>query len=118
MRLFAFALVAFAFGCDGGPEIDAGREDGGRDEIDAGTDAGIDAGSDAGMDGGRDSGADAGSDAGMDAGVTPAGVISGTCGVLDDEITTPEPYYIQNEMFFAEEFSRTDPRGVSPDGRE
>lgn len=99
------ALLIFA--CGSPAAIDAGSNDAGRD---GGSDAGSLA--DAGMDGRSDAGNV------LDAGTPPAGVITGTCGVLDDELTSPMPYFFSNEMFFDEPWSSADTDRISEGGAE
>jgi hypothetical protein len=124
----AFALLLL--GCDGAaPPIDAGR-DAGRDAamgVDAGRpDAGAsDAGaSDGGLDGGSflDASLDGGlePDGGMlDGGSTPqVGTITGTCGVLDDELTSPSPYFFDNVMTFEDVWSRMEAALLSEGAQE
>src|SRR5687768_1678354 len=91
---------------DSGRTLDAGRDDSGQDELDAGRDGGIDV--------------DAGpiADSGRDAGFDPLGTITGTCGVLDDELTSIMPFFFDNEMDFDEPWSSADTDRVSEGGAE
>jgi len=102
-------------GAGGGEAVpDAGRFDGdlgpdaGRSELDAEAlpDAGesaLDAGTDAAIRPDASLGADAGGalDAGDAGGIAdPIGMISGSCGVLDTELTDASPHWIENTTFF------------------
>lgn len=92
MRRSVLLAPAFALVLAGCPQASA-PSDGGAPVADGGVDAG--ALDDAGPGGGPDAGVDAGP------AVAPGfGVITGPCGVLDDELTAPAPGYVQNAIDF------------------
>ena len=111
MRRILFVLLLA--GCTGpSMAVDAGAPDAGRNDagevLDAGSlDAGIDAA--------------AGEDAGApDAGPGPIGIVSGTCGELDDdELLSASPFLFENAMDFPMGFDEDrDAARLSEGGRE
>lgn len=108
--LLLLALSLVASGCDGAAPADAGTDAGAMLDARVAVDAGSDAGSlpDARI----------AMDASLDGGFDPAGTISGTCGVLDDEILDPSPFFFDNVMTFDEAWTSADTDRVSEGARE
>ncbi len=66
-----------------------------------------------------DAGTDAASpDAGSDGGVELAGTITGTCGVLDDEVTAASPHFFDDVITFDEPWTSADTDRISEGARE
>src|SRR5690349_16299509 len=80
----------------------AGNDDAGASPVDGGVDAALASDAGAAPDAGApDSGdVDAGGDSDGGALADPIGSIAGECGVLDDELTSPEPSYVADVVTY------------------
>lgn len=129
--VLAISLVLAACGGDdnanNGAPGDTGRADAAVDAaLDAGADVAVDVGSDApdAPDAFGDVEVDAGADADSDATASGVpldgfGAITGTCGILDDELTSPDPSYAVNHIDFdSDPYDAADEALLTDGGRE
>src|SRR5690606_13334836 len=116
-----FLLGCASLACAPTSSADAGVHDAGPNDT---RDAGVDAGSDLDAGDTQDAGEDPLDDAGAarDGGPLPApgfGAISGPCGVLDDELSAPEPFFFANAIDFgADPYDDGDYALLSPGGQQ
>jgi len=101
--LALLSLLA-ALACDAPAPGDAGRDAAVPRDAGAPADASVE---------------DASHDAGADAlSIEPAGTITGTCGVLDDEVTDGSPWLFENVITFDEPWTSADTDRISEGARE